>query len=132
MTEDGEEQICIGSMDQLKSEIEKSVQAGLMSTNPLANFVVGDMSAENYATFDLHRPFVDDIILVSSSVKLCVESLTLSMFGLIRALCPTPNYIILLKIKKCSNNPIRLISLQKGLTKLEDGFLPTRHSKCFI
>ena len=68
-TEDGEEQICIGSMEQLKSEIEKSVQAGLMPTNPLADFVVGDMSAENYATFDLHRPFVDDIILVSTSGK---------------------------------------------------------------
>ena len=61
VTEDGEEQICIGSMEQLKSEIEKSVNAGLMPTNPLADFVVGDMSAENYATFDLHRPFVDEI-----------------------------------------------------------------------
>lgn len=69
VTEDGEEQICIGSMEQLKSEIEKSVKAGLMPTNPLADFVVGDMSAENYATFDLHRPFVDDIILVSTSGK---------------------------------------------------------------
>ena len=69
VTEDGEEQICICSMEQLKSEIEKSVQAGLMLTNPLADFVVGDMSAENYATFDLHRPFVDDIILVSNSGK---------------------------------------------------------------
>ena len=69
VTEDGEEQICIGSMEQLKSEIEKSVQAGLMPTNPLADFVVGDMSSENYATFDLHRPFVDDIILVSTSGK---------------------------------------------------------------
>jgi len=69
VTEDGEEQICIGSMEQLKSEIEKSVQAGLMSTNPLSDFVVGDMTDENYATFDLHRPFVDDIILVSTIGK---------------------------------------------------------------
>ena len=69
VTEDGEEQICISSMEQLKSEIEKSVQTGLMSTNPLANFLVGDMSAENYTTFDLHRPFVDNIILVSTSGK---------------------------------------------------------------
>ena len=69
VTEDGKEQICIGSVEQLKSEIEKSVQAGLMSTNPLSNFIVGDMSAENYAIFDLHRPFVDDIILVSNSGK---------------------------------------------------------------
>ncbi|MDA7794661.1 DUF5915 domain-containing protein, partial [Flavobacteriales bacterium] len=50
-------------------EIEKSVEAGLMSSNPLANFVVGDMSDDNYATFDLHRPFVDDIVLVSSNGK---------------------------------------------------------------
>jgi len=69
MTECGEEQICIGSMEQLKSEIEKSVQAGIMLTNPLADFAVGDMSTENYTTFDLHRPFVDNIILVSSSGK---------------------------------------------------------------
>ena len=69
VSEDGQEQICIGSMEQLKSEIEKSIQAGFISENPLANFVVGDMSAENYATFDLHRPFVDDIILVSTSGK---------------------------------------------------------------
>jgi isoleucyl-tRNA synthetase len=69
VSEDGQEQICIGSMEQLKSEIEKSIQVGFMSENPLANFVVGDMSAENYATFDLHRPFVDDIILVSTSGK---------------------------------------------------------------
>jgi len=69
VSEDDQEQICIGSMEQLKSEIEKSVQAGLMPTNPLADFVVGDMSAENYAAFDLHRPFVDDIILVSTSGK---------------------------------------------------------------
>ena len=69
MTECRDEQICIGSMEQLKSEIEKSVKAGLMQTNPLSDFVVGDMSAKNYATFDLHRPFVDDIILVSTSGK---------------------------------------------------------------
>ncbi len=69
ITQDSEEQICIGSMEQLKSEIEKSVQAGLMTTNPLADFVVGDISAENYATFDLHRPFVDDIVLVSNNGK---------------------------------------------------------------
>ena len=68
-TKNGEEQICIGSIEQLKSEIEKSIQAGLMSTNPLADFVVGDMTAQNYTTFDLHRPFVDDIILVSTSGK---------------------------------------------------------------
>ena len=68
-TKDGEEQICIGSIEELKFEIEKSVLSGLMSTNPLADFVVGDMSAKNYDTIDLHRPFVDDIVLVSPSGK---------------------------------------------------------------
>ena len=64
-TEDYSEQICIGSVEQLKNEIDKAVSAGLMSSNPLANFVPGDMTAENYNTFDLHRPYVDDIVLVS-------------------------------------------------------------------
>ncbi len=68
-TKDGEEQICIGSIEELKFEIEKSVLSGLMSTNPLADFVVGDMSTKNYDTIDLHRPFVDDIVLVSPSGK---------------------------------------------------------------
>ena len=64
-TEDGETEICISSVEQLKSEIEKSISAGIMKFNPLADFVVGDMSDENYNSFDLHRPYVDDIILVS-------------------------------------------------------------------
>ena len=64
-TEDGENEICISSVEQLKSEIEKSIAAGIMKFNPLTDFVVGDMSDENYNSFDLHRPYVDDIILVS-------------------------------------------------------------------
>jgi len=68
-TKDGEEQIFIGSAEELKNEIEKSVAAGLMDENPLANFVVGDMSKDNYETFDFHRPYVDKIVLVSVSGK---------------------------------------------------------------
>ena len=64
-TEDGSVEICIGSVEQLKEEIEKSVKAGIMKTNPLGHFMVGDHNEESYNTFDLHRPFVDDIILVS-------------------------------------------------------------------
>ncbi len=64
-TEDGESEICISSIEELKPEIEKSIAAGIMKTNPLAEFKVGDFSEENYNTFDLHRPYVDDIILVS-------------------------------------------------------------------
>jgi isoleucyl-tRNA synthetase len=67
ITEDKREQICIGSLAELKAEIEKSVAAGFMKSNVLENFVAGDMSEENYNLFDLHRPFVDEIILVSGS-----------------------------------------------------------------
>ncbi len=68
-SEDKEEQICIGSAEQLKKEIEKSVKAGFMKTNPLDSFVPKDVSKENYGKFDLHRPFVDEIILVSPKGK---------------------------------------------------------------
>ncbi|MDX9948146.1 MAG: isoleucine--tRNA ligase [Bacteroidales bacterium] len=65
VTEDRTEEKCIGSAAELKEEIEKSVQAGFMSSNPLESFNEGDNSPENYNKFDLHRPFVDDIVLVS-------------------------------------------------------------------
>ncbi len=68
-TEEGEEEICIGSAEQLKSECEKAVAAGVMDKNPLAEFHVGDMSKENYETFDLHKNYVDAITLVSSTGK---------------------------------------------------------------
>lgn len=68
-TEDAEEEICIGSVEELKAEAEKAVAAGFMDKNPLADFVPGDFSNDNYDKFDLHRPFVDDIILVSPSGK---------------------------------------------------------------
>ena len=68
-TEDGETEICISSIEELKTEIKKSIAAGLMNTNPLADFVVGDMSEENYTSFDLHRPYVDNIILISGDGK---------------------------------------------------------------
>jgi len=69
VTEDREEEICIGSAEQLFDEIEKSVAAGAMQENPMKGFKAGDMSTENYNTFDLHRPFVDNIVLVSSTGK---------------------------------------------------------------
>ena len=68
--EDGKE-ICIGSVEELYNEIEKAVAAGVMAENPLKakGFVPGDMSQENYDRIDLHRPYVDDIILFSESGK---------------------------------------------------------------
>ena len=68
-TEDREEMICVGSLEQLKAELDKSVKAGFMTTNPLADFNPGDMSEKNYNVFDMHRPIVDEIILVSPSGK---------------------------------------------------------------
>ena len=68
-TEDRTELKCIGSVEELIAEIEKAVAAGVMTENPYKNFVVGDMSKENYSTenIDLHRPYVDNIVLVSSN-----------------------------------------------------------------
>jgi isoleucyl-tRNA synthetase len=68
-TEDASEEICIGSLEELKAEVEKSVKAGYMKKNPLENFKVGDFSKENYLKFDMHRPYVDEIILVSPAGK---------------------------------------------------------------
>ncbi len=68
--EDGEE-LCIGSLEELYAEIEKSVAAGIMPSNPLKEkgFVPGDYSQENYDKIDLHRPYVDNIVLVSPTGK---------------------------------------------------------------
>ena len=68
-TEDRSELKCIGSMEELMTEIEKSIAAGNMTENPYKNFVVGDMSKENYSVerLDLHRPYVDSIVLTSST-----------------------------------------------------------------
>ncbi len=66
-TEDQSELKCIGSVAELKSEIEKSVAAGFMKENPLEDFVENDFSKDNYGKFDLHRPWVDGIVLVSGS-----------------------------------------------------------------
>ncbi len=70
-TEDTKEEICISSVEQLCSEIDKAVAAGVMKSNPLTDkgFVPGDYTKSNYEKIDLHRPYVDDIILVSESGK---------------------------------------------------------------
>ena len=70
-TENGAEEICIDSVATLYNEIEKAVAAGVMKSNPLKDkgFVPGDYSRDNYEKIDLHRPYVDDIVLVSASGK---------------------------------------------------------------
>ena len=70
-TEDNSAEICIGSVEELYNEIEKSVAAGFMKSNPYKDkgFVPGEYNGENYDKIDLHRPYVDDIILVSKDGK---------------------------------------------------------------
>ncbi len=68
-TEDKTEEICIGSVEELINEINKSVEKGLMSENPFKNFTLGDLSEENYDLIDLHKNVVDKIVLVSPSGK---------------------------------------------------------------
>ncbi len=68
-TEDGTEEILIGSVEELVNEVEKAIAAGVQTNNPLAGFVVGDMSDANYDKIDLHKNVVDNITLVSPSGK---------------------------------------------------------------
>lgn len=78
-TEDGSAEKCIGSVEELYNEIDKAVAAGVMASNPFADkgFVPGDFSKENYEKIDLHRPYVDDIFLVSDDGRKMVRELDL-------------------------------------------------------
>lgn len=68
-TIDKTEEICIGSIEELKNEIDKSIANGFMKENPFKDFINGDSSDVNYSKIDLHRPYVDEIVLVSPSGK---------------------------------------------------------------
>ena len=72
-SEDRTEQIVIGSAEELKKEIENSVAKGIMTENPLGKFVPGNFSKENYETFDLHKPYADNIVLEKNGKKLFRE-----------------------------------------------------------
>ena len=76
---DTREEVCLGSVEELYNEIEKAVAAGVMTSNPLKDkgFVPGDMSQENYDKIDLHRPYVDDIKLVSAQGNVLTRELDL-------------------------------------------------------
>ncbi len=78
-TEDGKEAKCIGSIAELYAEIDKAVEAGIMESNPFADkgFNPADMSLENYNKIDIHRPYVDNIFLVSDSGRKMVRELDL-------------------------------------------------------
>ena len=68
-TADKQEEICIGSVEELKAEIQKAIAAGVMTADPYKDFVVGDNSESNYDKVDLHKNIVDNIVLVSPSGK---------------------------------------------------------------
>ena len=68
-TDDGDEELCIGSLKHLKEEIARAVKAGVMVADPYASFTADDMSDANYDRVDLHRPYVDNIVLVSPGGK---------------------------------------------------------------
>ena len=68
-TADKQEEICIGSVEELKTEIQKAIAAGVMTADPYKDFVVGDNSESNYDKVDLHKNIVDNIVLVSPSGK---------------------------------------------------------------
>ncbi|MBR2202774.1 MAG: isoleucine--tRNA ligase [Prevotella sp.] len=76
---DTKQEICIGSLEELYSEIEKAVSAGVMASNPLKDkgFVPGDMSQENYDRIDIHRPYVDEIKLVGEDGSVLTRELDL-------------------------------------------------------
>lgn len=76
-TNDGSEEICIGSVEELKNEIDRSIELGYMKKNPLREFVPNNFSKKNYNVFDLHRPYVDSIVLASSSGKMMKREIDL-------------------------------------------------------
>ena len=90
-TKDGTERKCISSIEELKAECQKAVDAGFMDKNPLNKFSVGDMSKENYDAVDLHKHFVDTIVLTSKSGnKMYRESDLIDVwFDQVYALCST-------------------------------------------
>jgi isoleucyl-tRNA synthetase len=73
-SEDGAEQVVIGSVEELRKEIENAVSKGVMKLNPIGSFVPGDFTKENYETFDLHKPYADEIVLERNGKKLFRES----------------------------------------------------------
>ena len=68
-TEDGSEETCVGSAEELTAGIQKSIEAGFMTENPYEGFIAGDNSKENYNKIDLHKPYIDKVVLVSPSGK---------------------------------------------------------------
>jgi isoleucyl-tRNA synthetase len=72
-SEDSSEQIVIGSAEELKNQIDNSIAKGFMTENPLGKFVPGNFTAENYDTFDLHKPYSDNIVLEKNGKKLFRE-----------------------------------------------------------
>jgi len=93
-----------------------------MKENPLEEFKIGDNTAENYEHFDLHRPFVDEIFLVSDSGKKMIRETDLIDGWFDSGAMPYAQVIILLRTKRIYTDLFPEIMLQKVLTRQEDGF----------
>ena len=87
-TEDNSSEICIGSVEELYAEIEKSIKAGVMKSNPFEGFTPGVYTKENYDKIDLHRPYVDDIVLVSADGQPMYRVYDLSDGGFVSGAMP--------------------------------------------
>ena len=124
-TEDKQEEILIGSVEELYNEIEKSIAAGFQKENPFKGFEIGNMAEENYDLVDLHKNVVDEITLVSASGKPMTREADLIDVWFDSGSCLMRNGIILLKIKiKLTKIKIfLLISLLKELIKPVVGFI---------
>ena len=98
-TEDGSEEICIGSIKELKSQIKKSISSGIMSEETYSDFEIGDYSDDNYSKVDLHKNIVDNIVLVSKSGKPMYREKDLIDVWLTQVVCHMLNGIIHLRTK---------------------------------
>jgi len=125
-TEDSTERKCIGSVGELKAEIEQSVKAGFMSANPLSGFSEGNNSEENYSLLDLHRPYVDDIFLVSETGKKMFREPDLIDVWFDSGAMP---FAQRLNTKTIYSTFSRPTLLPKGWIKQEAGFSPSMPSQ---
>ena len=132
-TEDGKHEICIGSVKELKHEIEKSITAGFMKKNPLSNYIFNDMSNENYDSFDLHRPYVDEIILVSETGEPMKRELDLIDVWFDSGAMPYAQIHYPFENKTNFDKKFPADFIAEGSTKLEVGFLRyTQYLQCFL
>ena len=125
-SKDGKHEKCIGSIEELKEEIDLSISFNIMKINPLNEFIVGDFSEKNYNIFDLHKPYVDDIVVCTDNGKTRLfRELDLIDVWFDQEQCPMLNFIIHLKTTIILKKIFRQILLLKASIKLGVVFHPT-------